>query len=552
MELKETVERLKSDSKYFCETLLKIVYDGSVHDWKFLPSQEYINRAKEKQEKAGKPVRLIIPKSRREGVSTYIEGVMFQKVTTRSHRLGMIISHEQESAEEIAEITRRFWEFLPPDKRPSIPGAKLPSGKSMLFDKLKSKLLIETAMDLNTGRSMAIDYVHVSEIAFWRNAETLMLGLLQCISDKDLDTIIVIESTANGVGGYFYDMVYAAIAGENDYEMVFLPWFIDPRYQMPIDVNFKATEEEEHLRNLYVFDGKKITLTNEQLMWRRHTIKNKCNGDKIKFRQEYPGSIDEAFIYSGRTRFNQESLAEIQSKARKEIFRGFIHEEMLLGGKRKHTLEANERGYLTIYERPVHRAQYVLFADVSEGIEVKERDTDYSAIDVLRCDTLEQVAHWHGRIGPELLDNEITKLAWYYNEAFVGVEKNNIGYGVVAALKDTYGRLYINLVHDKNGKEITKEFGWRTTVKTKPLMINGLAEAINDGSILINNLASIEECRRYTIHPDGSLGAPSGQHDDRCISLSGAVQMYLHSYHAPESKDIERPDEDDDEEDEEN
>jgi hypothetical protein len=156
------------------------------------------------------------------------------------------------------------------------------------------------------------------------------------------------------------------------------------------------------------------------------------------------------------------------------------------------------------------------------------------------------VAHWHGRIAPELLDDEIIKLAWYYNEAFVGIEKNNMGYGVVASVKDKYSRVYVKMIHDKNGKAVTKEFGWRTTLKTKPLMISGLAEVINSGEIKINHPGSFEECRRYTVHPDGTLGAPQGQHDDRVISLAGAVQMYIHWYSKPVDEEPEDEDEDDD------
>ncbi len=544
MDLAQTIERAKTDPQFFSEKLLKIVYDGRIQNWKYNPPQEYVLKARRKQEAEGKPVRLVVIKSRREGVSTQIQGWLFHKVTTKPYRLGMVISHEQDSADEIAEISRRFWEFLPEGKRPSIPGAKLPHTKTLIFDKLRSKLKIETAMDVNVGRSMAIDYIHASEVAFWRDAETLMLGLLQCVNDKDKDTMVVIESTANGIGGYFYDLVQKTLNGENDYELVFLPWFIDTRYVMDLPPDFQTTDEEEKIRVQYKWEGKKVRLTDEQLYWRRHTLKNKCNGDEVKFKQEYPGSIDEAFIYSGRTRFNQELLTEIQSDSRNPVFRGFIHEDTIRDGW-EYRLEDNRSGYLTLFEKPVNQADYVLFADVSEGIEVKDRETDFSSIDVLRCDTLEQVAHWHGKIGPEFLDDEIIKLARYYNEAFVGIEKNNMGYGVVAAVKEKYSKLYINTVHDKNGKEITREFGWRTTSKTKPLMINGLAEAINEKSIRINHPGTIEECRRFTVHPDGSLGAPLGQHDDRVISLAGCLQMQKFFYSSPVEEDD--YDEDDDE-----
>ncbi len=544
MELAASIQRAKSDPQFFCEKLLKIVHNGRISKWEYNLAQRLVLEARLKQERAGKPVRLVIIKARREGVSTEIQGWLFQKATTNPYRTGMVVSHEQDSADEIAEISRRFWELLPDGKRPSIPGSKLPHTKTLVFDKLRSKIKIETAMDVNIGRSMALDYIHASEVAFWRNAETLMLGLLQCVDDRDLDTMVVIESTANGIGGYFYNVVQKALNGENDYELVFLPWFIDDRYQLVPPADFVATREEEKVRTLYTFEGQKITLTDGQLYWRRHTIDNKCNGDQTKFRQEYPGSVDEAFVYSGNTRFDQDTLKEIESEARPHIFKGFLHEEPAKDGF-TYKLEKNDKGYLSIYEKPVHQGQYVFFADVSEGIDVTDKETDYSCIDILRCDTMEQVAHWHGKLPPEKFQEEVLALARYYNDAFGTPEKNSIGHGVVAWLKDQYSKIYIRMKHDRNGNPTTKEFGWRTTTTTKPIMIKGLAGAILDKEIKINNPGTFEELRRFSTI-NGELRAPDGLHDDRVISLAGAVQMYIHWYSKPVDDEPEDEDEDDD------
>lgn len=561
MELEEKLKllkRLKNDSRYYIKNCLKIICEGELVDFKINYPQELVLNAIAEQEVAGKPIRIIILKARREGISTLIEALIYHRISMRSHRTAVVIAHELDGAKEIFEMARRFnTEFRRLSMKPMLRSMGV---RNLIFDNpdpenpkrgLDSKLVVETAMDVQAGRTMEINYLHCSEVAFYRDAETLMTGLLQCVNDRNPDTMIIMESTANGLGGYFYDCVQAAANGENDYKLIFLPWFIDPRYSIPPPADFKLTQEDEKIRSLYQWEGKKLTLTDGQLCWRRKKIANSFNGDEVQFKQEFPGSVTEAFTYSGRTRFNQDALTDIEGKVRLAIFKGFLHEKPLTDKKLGHTLEENPNGYLTIYQKPQHRKEYVIFADVSEGIEVADRISDYSAIDCLRCDTLEQVAHWHGRIGPELLKGEIERLARYFNEAFVGVEKNNMGYGVVADLKDSYPRLYLNIVHDKNGKEITREFGWRTTLKTKPLMINGLAEAINDGSIRINNLGTIEECRRYTLHPDGTLGAPAGLHDDKVISLAGAIQMYLHSYNAPKVDGPDPEDEDDEEEEDE-
>jgi len=546
--LQKKLKRLRSDPRYFIEKNLSVVSKGALVDFKLNPAQEHALEAIQRQQSRGKPVRVITLKARREGISTLYQALMFHKISFYKNRNAMVVAHELTSSKEIFEMSRRFYQS---PKYPSIrPMIRSLESKKLHYDNpdpkgkrgLDSKLTVETAMDVQAGRSMEINYLHLSEMAFYRDPDTLMTGLLQCVDSTNPDTMIFMESTANGVGGYFYDFVQTTLKGENDYILVFLPWFIDPRYTHAIDGDFNNISEEdrraeERIRTLYKWDGKRVTLTNEQLYWRRKKIANDFKGDSKLFQQEYPGSIDEAFISSGRLRFDHARLAEIQSEARPPVFVGYIHQERTQKG-RKFNLEKSDKGYLKIYEKPVKGAEYVLFADVSEGkllIPGRADTADYSSIDVLRCDTMEQVAHWHGRIAPELLAAELLKLGRYYNEGFLTAEKNNMGYDVIARIKN-YPRTYIRLQHDRNGKEITRDFGWVTTLKTKPRMINILAELISSKEIKINDPITLEELRRFSTLDDGSFGAPPGLHDDCVISLAGAVQMYAHSYVAPPKK----------------
>lgn len=565
MELTSTqkkLKRLRSDPRYFIENNLRVVNKAQLVDFKLNPAQAHALEAIQRQQSQGRPVRVITLKARREGISTLYQALMYHKISLRKNRTAMVVAHELISSREIFEMSRRFYQS--PKLLSLRPMIRNLESKKMHFDNpdpqgrrgLDSKLIVETAMDVQAGRSMEINYLHLSEMAFYRDPDTLMTGLLQCVDSTNPDTMIFMESTANGVGGYFYDMVQATLRGENDYILVFLPWFIDPRYVRKLDDEFykispEEKKAEERIRTLYVWDGKRVTLTNEQLYWRRRKIANDFKGEPALFQQEYPGSIDEAFVSSGRPKFNQARLAEMQSEAKQPIFIGYIHQERTKKG-RKFTLEPREKGYLKIYEKPVKGAEYVAFADVAEGkLQVAGRaDTaDYSAIDVIRCDTMEQVATWHGRISPELLAKELRKLGWYYNQAFLTAEKNNMGYDVVARIK-SYGRTYIRIQHDKNGKEITRDFGWVTSLKTKPLMMNALAELIESKEIKINDQTTFEELRRFSILDDGTLGAPAGLHDDKVVSLAGAVQMYAHSYTTQPRKSSHEDDWEEDEEEE--
>jgi len=555
--LKPKAKKLQRDAKYHNQKLLQIVYKGKLIPWRYNEPQQIVWEARRKQEAAGKPIRIVTLKARREGISTLIEGWIYHKVTTRFNRVGMVISHEKDSANEIFEITRRFWNYQDPEFRPALPTQSAPRGREMFFHNLGSKLLVETALDVTAGRSMTIDYLHPSEVAFWRDPATVMLGLLQCVNDDDPDTMVIIESTANGEGGWFYDLVIGAQNGDNDYALVFLPWFIDSRYHMAVPAGMTFTADEEEIRRKYIWQGRKVNLTDEQLYWRRWRIRNKCGGDALLFQQEYPGSIEEAFIATGRKRFVRADVDRMASKAKKSIFRGFLRMTQA-DGKRTFKKEANENGQLRIYEMPIPKETYVIFADVAEGkIQTGNREPDFSTIGVMRCSTMEEIAVWHGRTVPEKLAEVFETMGYYYNTAYGSPEKNSIGYATVAKLKErNYPMLYIRMVEDKTNKIMLKEYGWETNSKTKPLMINDLAEALSNGDVLSSHSRTHMELRTFAVLDDGSLGAPAGMFDDCVIRLAGEIQMRKAFYSEPEPEstrkhDVLQDDDDFDEEDDE-
>ena len=102
--------------------------------------------------------------------------------------------------------------------------------------RIEKKFTIATASETRSG---TFHNIHVSELAFFPNAEKTMTALLQCVL-MNKNTMVVLESTANGVGGYFYDMWQNAVKGLNDFIPIFLPWFTDPLYK-----EFESNEKKK-------------------------------------------------------------------------------------------------------------------------------------------------------------------------------------------------------------------------------------------------------------------------------------------------------------------
>ncbi|MFH2028920.1 MAG: hypothetical protein ABIJ08_07295 [Nanoarchaeota archaeon] len=191
----------------------------------------------------------------------------------------------------------------------------------------------------------------------------------------------------------------------------------------------------------------------------------------------------------------------------------------------------DSQGYLIIYEWPREDESYVIGADVSEGITVDQQSVgeasgDFSSAHVLSRQGFKVVATWHGRIDPDVFATELIGTSRLFRGAIIGVERNNQGIAVCQRLREShYPAVYKRQLLDKITKKTVSEIGWRTDLKTKPLMIDELREAIREQSIEIPDEQTILECLSYQRDEAGRMSAPSGMYDDRVISLAIAVQM---------------------------
>ncbi len=326
------------------------------------------------------------------------------------------------------------------------------------------------------------------------------------------NTEVILESTANGVGGVFYDYVMDADAGRGDFELVFIPWFWQNEYRAEVPQDFTTDADERYLKQTYDLDD-------GQLQWRRQKIYELKSEDK--FKQEYPCNIQEAFLFSGRHVFDPKHT----EAARQECYSPKWQCELTPNG-----LNRKKPGLLNIWYPVEGSQQYVIGCDVAEGlapINDKHKHGDYSSIDVLDRSGY-QVAHWSGHVAPDDLGKMLNHLGRYYNNALIGVERNNHGLTTITKLKDLkYPNLYMETTVDQRTQKRTKRIGWLTTTKSKPLMIDHLAALLRDGDAGICNVETVKECQTYVIEDNGATNAQEGCFDDRVISYAIAQQMVL-------------------------
>lgn len=291
--------RLQNDLAYYCKRTLKIKPKvGALTPFVFNTAQTYLHDRVEAQKKRLKKVRVLIVKGRQQGCSTYVSARFYHHATRNDGQSVFILSHESETTEKLFNIVDRFHENAPDVAKPH---AETHNRRRLEFAQIGSDYSVGTAGNEDVGRGGTLQLFHGSEVAFWANTDQIQTGILQSVPDLP-DTEIFLESTANGMSNLFYDLVCEAEQKQNDFEVVFIPWYWQTEYRRdtPANGDWTLSDEEEEYRTLYSKDPyKKIPLDKEQIYWRRAKISEFKS--LWKFQQEYPAYLQEAFQTSGES-----------------------------------------------------------------------------------------------------------------------------------------------------------------------------------------------------------------------------------------------------------
>lgn len=299
--------RLRADFPVYATKCLKIrTKSGSVEPLALNKAQIYLHERLEEQRRKTGRIRALVLKGRQQGISTYIGARYYWRTTHRKGIRTFILTHEQSATDNLFGMVNRYHEHCPAMVRPTTGAA---NAKELSFIKLDSGYEVGTAGTKAVGRSKTVQLFHGSEVAFWPNAPTHFAGVVQAIPDLP-DTEIVLESTANGVGGEFHERWQMAEAGIGDYIAVFIPWYWQPEYCRQVDASFVLDDDEQAYADAY-------GLTLEQMAWRRAKISELK--DPLLFRQEYPATASEAFQMTGHDSYIPSDLV---LKARKASIEG--------------------------------------------------------------------------------------------------------------------------------------------------------------------------------------------------------------------------------------
>lgn len=502
-----------------------------------------------------RPVKVIILKARQMGFSTAVEALCYWWTSTNFNINSVIIGNDEKSSLNLYRMFRRYFDNTNILFKPSV---RYNTKSDLTFEKfdengkqigLGSSIKIETAKNKSAGRSDTINFLHSSELGSWENGEDLVASLMQTIPDAEVmekPSMVFLESTAEGRGNYFHKEYVAAVEGKNNYQPLFAPWWILDTYER--DATFedlgKLNNEEEFLVELmrkghdtlgHHFHISEESIPRKIAFYRRKAKDFAATPERLP--QEYPNTWQAAFIASGKNVFNPLALQEMEKDAtpledvdyyKITPIEDRPYEEFEL---EQIPFEPNEspddftyKAPLKIWEKPKPYKEYVIGADVAEGL----KGGDFSVATVVDISTMAVVARWRGHCDPDKFGEILGALGTYYNYALIGVEVNNHGLTTVQKLRDTF---YTNLYkrdrgYDEEWETPTVNLGWKTDMRTKRLMIDDLIKLVRERVIKDKDIVFINEAFSYVRDERGRMNAEEGSHDDAVMSTAIAYQLF--------------------------
>lgn len=504
-------------------------------------AQGVLHTAMEAQRNLGLPVRIIVLKARQRGISTGVEARFFERIYRRPNANAVVVSMDAVSTRKVFSMVDRFQAELHRDVRRT----PMRSNRiELAFPRPhNSAILCQTAGTGTLGRGGTTQYVHATEVAFWHNAEEQLLGLLQEVP-KLPETEVVIESTANGVGGAFHDRYWDAKERLKDnpddlsgYMPLFLPWYTCEEYRSVLpksacdengrlrlinDEPYFENDTVEHMASLGV------TLDDDQVYWRRVTIRDECGADLRLFHQEYPATEREAFVATGYNIFSSTVLDKHEAHCRPPIATvEFCRRE----GKISPVSVLRGLDCWRVWTWPERKHEYVLFGDVCEGLLANPNqsggDTDYHYAGIMSRMSGQIVATFRGRCDTSVYGYQMALAGRFYRNAMATPEINSCGLAVLNELRrDEYPNIYIRQVaEDEEASDATSKLGFRTTTLNRKPGLSNLRRHLHDMLITIYDRELIAELRVF-INDNGKWQAQTGCHDDGVMMLSGLLQIH--------------------------
>ena len=515
---------LTDDFPLFAQYFLKIKDKrGILRPFRLWPHQIQMWEDRKWLIEQGLPNWRFILKYRQGGFSRYFLAETLFFALQHPNQNILIIAHKKKLPTRFLKDIKNYIKTMPKWCRPEL-AVDATTELEFTEEFGGSRITITSANTVMEGGGLEVgetyQRIHITEAS---DPIFKFAPLVEMFQTVGMGLEVIVESTAKGIGNWHHKTYWRAVEGKSKFTPRFIPWKVHPEYVRLVPLDFEPDEDELELMAAH-------DLTPEQLMWRRWKIEKEFNGDVDKFKEQYPLTDVEAFLFTGSSCFHLPSLAHFLESPEfcKDwpTLRGQLDTEIDIP-----VFKRGKNGNLEIYRMPEEGEDYCIAMDVAEGLV----DGDYSVASVWKG--VEQVAEWRGHIDPHAFADVGANLGYYYNEALLVPEDNNMGSVTVTRLfRDLY---YPNLYYRENratadDKVSTKRVGWHTSGTNKSDMVSELALHIKNWErtgFTPHSERLVNECRTFAVHLDrrgqDRYAAQSGCNDDCAIGAMIALQGML-------------------------
>jgi len=495
----------------------------------------------------------VILKSRQLGSTTFFLALDMFWGFEHSGLLGVLMTHKEEARDDFRAAVEVFFAETP--KKFKIGYVRHNRNLLILRNASRFRYLVAGTAENNRGglgRSVAANFVHSTETAFYGNAESLGEFRSQT-SALYPHRLQIYESTANGFN-HFHTM-WEQTKDDPTKKAIFVGWWRDERNQFPVGHPFfdaympdgiqsaLSPLERRRVRDVREQYGFEISL--QQIAWYRWHLSSEKDGEQGMMDQEYPWTESDAFQATGSKFFTVEALTSVTREAKNHLFKGYRYR---LGQRFEETRVApfaDVRAELRIWEEPSSYGYYVLGCDPAYG---SSDEADRSAISVWRAyaDCMVQVAEY---CTPQPSTYQcawvLAHLAGYYGQTFLMpvLEITGPGQAVFDELQkvaahcreirvdqDEHGikNILSNMRHffyrrQDNPNSGEAVYHWKTTMELKRRMMNMMKNGIELNRMIPRSLPMCEEMRQI-VNDEGDISAQGRSKDDRVMAAALAYQ----------------------------
>ncbi len=512
----------------------------------------------EKQRREGVPIRVNIDKARQWGGSTVTEIYMgWIQIRLKRNWHSAIVADVEDQVRNIRHMFTRMAKGYPKSMGTITLNAWEGSVKNKIIAERGSIIGMGSAQKPDSLRSFDFAMLHCSEVGIWKTTqgkspEDLMQSLRGTVPAVPL-SLIVLESTAKGVGNFWHREWLASIEGRSGYAPVFIAWFEIEMYQRDIPNMEKFIAKVR--RNDYMMFLWNRGATLEGINWYFHFKKTE-RYDDWRMKSEYPSDWMESFQATGQRVYPQGYVQNARATCKPPEWKGDVFADAMRGKEALRNVELKEdpNGLLYVWNWPDTTAKvsdrYVVIVDIggttplSDNSVIKVFDR-YGMID---GGVPEVAAVWEGHLDQDLVAWKAVQIGLLYNMGLVVVETNSLNteedtegthfLTILDEIVDFYDNLYMRTDPDKVREGLPAKYGFHMNTATKTLAINRHKASLRDEEYKEYDVRACDEMDTFEVKPNGKLGAVEGCRDDHVIV--SAIGIWICLNYLPIPKDIVR------------